>query len=342
MPEVTPSEWEDYLAKNPDAHILQTRTWGELKAAFGWKPHYLIVNSPQSGGSLGTQILFRRLPLGFSIGYIARGPVGSHAVWDLLMLEVDRLCQKERAIFLKLEPDGWEASFPPGANGSPDQVHPPDGFQISSQTIQPTRTLVVDLSGSEDQILARMHQKTRYNIRLAQKKGVTVQPSTNLELFHRLLEITGKRDAFGVHSLDYYRQAYDLFHKNDECALLIAEFEGQPLAGLMVFRRTKRAWYFYGASGNENRELMSTYLLQWEAMRWARSQGCTSYDLWGVPDADEPALEAQFLTRSGGLWGVYRFKRGFGGLLQRSPGPWDRVYRYSLYGFYSLWAGRSR
>jgi lipid II:glycine glycyltransferase (peptidoglycan interpeptide bridge formation enzyme) len=185
-----------------------------------------------------------------------------------------------------------------------------------------------------------MKQKTRYNIRLAAKKGVRVQPSPDLDIFYSLMEVTGERDAFGVHSRDYYRRAYELFHPLGECELLLAEFEGQPLAALMVFAYGSRAWYFYGASSSQHRELMPTYLLQWEAMRWARARGCDEYDLWGVPDEDEATLEANFESRSDGLWGVYRFKRGFGGQLCRGQGPWDRVYLPSLYGLYRAWLSR--
>ncbi len=108
----------------------------------------------------------------------------------------------------------------------------------------------------------------------------------------------------------------------------------------MVFAYGSRAWYFYGASTNQHRHRMPTYLLQWEAMRWARDQGCTEYDLWGVPDEDEHTLEDQFAERSDGLWGVYRFKRGFGGNLRRALGPWDRVYQPVLYTFYRWWVER--
>jgi peptidoglycan pentaglycine glycine transferase (the first glycine) len=102
-----------------------------------------------------------------------------------------------------------------------------------------------------------------------------------------------------------------------------------------------RAYYFYGASANEERERMPTYLLQWEAIRWARAHGCIEYDLWGVPDADEETLEANFTHLSEGLWGVYRFKRGFGGELRRSPGAWDRVYQPVMYAFYKWWTNRN-
>jgi lipid II:glycine glycyltransferase (peptidoglycan interpeptide bridge formation enzyme) len=187
-----------------------------------------------------------------------------------------------------------------------------------------------------------MKQKTRYNIRLGQRKGVVVRRSSDLDVFNRLMEATGERDAFGVHSPEYYRRAHELFHPHEMCELLVAEAEGQALAALMVFARGRRAWYFYGASNDEERNRMPTYLLQWEAIRWARVQGCTDYDLWGVPDTDEETLEAQFTRRSDGLWGVYRFKRGFGGQLRRAPDPLDRVYMPLFYRLYLWWANRGQ
>ena len=211
----------------------------------------------------------------------------------------------------------------------------------SLHNIQPSRTILVDIRGTEDEILARMKQKTRYNIRLAQKKGVTVRPWDDLPAFHQMMLVTGGRDGFGVHSLEYYERAYKLFHPTGMVELLVAEYEGRALAALMVFARGRRAWYVYGASNNEERNRMPTYLLQWEAMRWARSKGAEEYDLWGVPDEDEETLEAHFTGRSDGLWGVYRFKRGYGGELKRAAQAMDRVYNPWFYKLY-LWrmAGR--
>jgi lipid II:glycine glycyltransferase (peptidoglycan interpeptide bridge formation enzyme) len=152
-----------------------------------------------------------------------------------------------------------------------------------------------------------------------------------------MMVTTGERDTFGIHSHDYYNQAYELFHTDGSCELLAAFHEGDVLAAVMVFVAGKRAWYFYGASGNQKRHLMPTYLLQWEAMKWAKNRGCAHYDLWGVPDHDEEFLEEHFGNRREGLWGVYRFKRGFGGKLTRSAGAFDRIYKnlpYQLYRFY--------
>jgi lipid II:glycine glycyltransferase (peptidoglycan interpeptide bridge formation enzyme) len=122
--------------------------------------------------------------------------------------------------------------------------------------------------------------------------------------------------------------------------LLQAEYDHQPLAAVMVFARGNRSWYFYGASSNLERNRMPAYLVQWEAMRWAASRGCTVYDLWGIPDLPEEKLEAGFTEKEEGLWSVYRFKRGFGGSIQRSVGAWVRVYHPLLYRLYQVIAQR--
>jgi len=326
MPTHSPSEWNQYISGHPNAHILQTGEWGELKSAFGWEAAHVIF------GDCGAQILFRKLPLGLTVAYMPKGPVFSDrylAISDQFWAEVDAACRAHRAIFLKIEPDEWDDTHTSHVTRHTSLIPSP-------HSIQPRRTLIVDLRGSEEAILARMKQKCRYNIRLAGKKGVTVRAWDDIEAFHRMLLTTGERDVFGVHSLDYYRRAYDIFHKAGLCELLVAEYANRPLAALMVFGRGKRAWYFYGASTDEARNLMPTYLLQWEAMRWAKGRGCEEYDLWGVPDEEEGTLEANFESRQDGLWGVYRFKRGFGGNLRRAAQAFDRVYNPLLYRLY-LW-----
>jgi len=342
---LTLSEWDVFTSQHPDAHLLQTGAWGKLKSEFGWHAERIQVDNGYVDGqdTVGAQALFRSLPLGLTLAYIPKGPVGVHGqapdytAWSNLWPELDVLCRERKTVFLKVEPDLWECC---GDDGSHSIAGIPAGFRQGRQDIQPRRTLVVDLRGSEAQVLARMKQKTRYNIRLALKKGIVVYPSSDLVTFHRLMRVTGERDVFGIHSLAYYRRAYELFHPKGECELLIAAHKEKPLAALMVFARGQRAWYFYGASSSAQRERMPTYLLQWEAMRWARQRGCTTYDLWGVPDFGRDILEANFTTRSDGLWGVYRFKRGFGGDLRRGSGSWDRVYNPVFYAFYRWWFSR--
>ncbi len=328
MSEVTAEEWDTYLAQFPDAHVLQTTAWGKLKEGFGWEVVRLVSDR------CGAQVFIRKLPLGFTLAYIPKGPVGELESCRSLWSELDVLAKKYKAILLKVEPDIWQ--FPVG--DKPDLL--PHGFSKSRHSIQPLRTIVVNLKEAENSILSRMKQKTRYNIRLAAKKGVIVRLSADIELFHRMMMETGERDQFGVHTLEYYQRAYSLFQPKDACQLLIAEHQSEPLAGIMVFLNGSRVWYFYGASSSKRRELMPNYILQWEAMRWARNQGCTEYDLWGVPDENYDTLEANFTQRSDGLWGVYRFKRGFGGELRRAAEPWDRVYNATIYKLYQIWASK--
>ncbi len=323
---VSAPEWDEFLNRAVDAHLLQTGAWGNFKAEFGWQPVRVLA------GDTGAQVLFRKLPLGFTFAYIPKGPVGPD--WASLWPEIDRVCRKKRAVLLKVEPD-LEEPVPPWAAAQFK------GFYANADPIQPRRTLILSLDGEESQWLARMKQKTRYNIRLAEKKGVSVRASTDLQTFYGLMEATGQRDGFGVHSQQYFRRAYEIFFPAGMCELFLADFEGRPLAGLMVFARGSRAWYFYGASNDEERQRMPAYLLQWEAIRWAQARGCQLYDLWGVPDADEETLEAGFDDRADGLWGVYRFKRGFGGRLVRSAGAWDRVY-LPVYPLYRWWSRRRR
>ncbi len=337
MPIVSLAEWNQYLQSHPNAHLLQTGEWGELKSAFGWKPVRVV------SGQAGVQILFRRLPLGFTIGYIPKPVIsgqyvsnqwGSNQLWS----EIDSVCKQNHAIFFKIEPDLWNDS-------QPDTWHPSTGsgrrltLDTSPHNIQPPRTIIVDITGSEDEILRRMKQKTRYNIRLAEKKGVTVRAWDDLEAFHKMMLLTGGRDGFGVHSLEYYRRAYELLHPKQMGEILVAEYEGKPLAALFVARNGNRAYYLYGASSDEERNRMPTYLLQWEAMQWAKACGCEEYDLWGVPDEEAATLEANFEKRHDGLWGVYRFKRGFGGELKRSVQAMDRVYNPLLYWAYLRFLG---
>jgi lipid II:glycine glycyltransferase (peptidoglycan interpeptide bridge formation enzyme) len=326
MAELSPAEWDEFLSRCKNPHILQTTPWGQLKADFGWK----VLRF--SDKDCGAQILIKRILPGINFAYIPKGPIGCNEV--NLWAEIDTLCHANQCVFLKVEPDGWEYGEPSTVE---NHLKSAAQFVHSQHSIQPVRTLVVDTSGEVTQILARMKQKTRYNISLAQKNNVIVKPYLELDAFYKLMQVTGNRDQFGIHSQLYYKKAFDLFHTRNLCQLLVAEFENQAIAALMVFRSGSRAWYFYGASSDLHRKMMPNYLLQWEAMLWAKSQGCQEYDLWGVPDADLDVLEANFTNRNDGLWGVYRFKRGFGGELRRSPGTWDRIYNPFLYRLYSVW-----
>ena len=206
--------------------------------------------------------------------------------------------------------------------------------------IQPRTTIHVDLTRDLDTILTQMKPKWRYNIRLAVRKGVNVRigGAKDVATFYRLLQFTGERDAFAIHSLDYYRVAFDSFAKQDTARLFVAEYEREPLAAIFVTAFGEEAIYLYGASGNAHRERMPNHALHWQAMQWAKSRACARYDLWGIADtawAEAPGLEKEASPDEAHLpHGLYQFKQGFGGAVVRYVGAYDMVFsrwRYFLY-----------
>jgi len=317
---ITPEAWDTLVALHPAGTVLQTSRWARLKATFGWDWEIVTPDAIPSSGAL---VLYRTLPFGVgTIAYVPRGPLVD---WDdaqavAAMLDALRVAaRRRRAWALWLEPEMLDT---PEAHAHLQACD----LRAVTRTIQPPRTIIVDIAPAEDVILAQMRSKTRYNIRLAGRKGVTVREGTvdDAAAFYALMTETGNRDEFGIHSEAYYRRVFELFLPSGHAALLLAEVEGELVAALVVFALGAKAWYLYGASSERHREKMPPYALQWAAIRWAKARGCTVYDLWGIPDFDEETLEAQFTERNDGLWGVYRFKRGFGGQVIRCVGLWEQ------------------
>lgn len=329
------AEWDDFVANHLNGSLLQTTNWARLKNRFGWTSQRVWLKQDNRLVA-GAQILVRSAALGLlRVGYIPHGPLAN---WsddeqiDILFNQIDHAIYSERVGLLKFEPLIWQNEFLMDKWKDLCQRHE---FVPSSDTIQPPRTVLVDLQPTEDEILARMKQKTRYNIGLATKKGVIVRQGTSedVSIFNQLIRITSDRNEFGVHEPEYYQAAYDLFSPKD-VALFIAEYNEKPLSSIMVFKCGKQAAYLYGASSNEERHRMPAYAVQWAGIQWAKKQGCSYYDLWGVPDYPEEELESNFKKQADGLWGVYRFKRGFGGELHRTVGTTDRIYNRYVHKLY--------
>ncbi len=318
-----PQTWDDFLCAE-SGHLLQSAGWGELKTLFGWRAQRLALER-QGRLVAGAQILFRRLPLGLKLAYIPRGPVADPTDNATLNALLDALCAAARhqsAFALKIEPN-WH--LPPlYKTGAPPSL---PRFSFSGEGVQPRTTIHVDLTRELDAILAGMKPKWRYNIRLAERKGVTVRvgSAADVEVFYELLCITGTRDQFAIHSLDYYRAAFEML--GGHARLFIAEYEGEPLAAIFCTAFAGEAIYLYGASSNAHRERMPNHALHWAAMQWAKGCGCTRYDLWGIPDVG--AQHAAPLPDS-----LYQFKQGFGGEVVRYVGAYDIVFsslKFALY-----------
>jgi len=329
MHTVSPQQWDTFVRNHPRAHALQLSAWGTLKSAFGWSTDRAILLDDDRQIIAGAQLLFRPLPM--KLGTIAYLPFGGFvtddAQWDNLWQAVERCAREHRAAFVKWEPGFYINEAQPTLQQW--------GFIESPQTIQPPRTIMLDIQSDDDTIMKRMNQGTRRKIRKSLKNDIHYYEATRADVdkFTQMMATTGERNEFGVHTADYYQMAYDLFVPED-AALLMAEHDGDPLTGLMVFQSGSVAQYIYGASSSIKRNLMATYGIQWQAIQWAKERGCTQYDMWGAPDEDLETLEAQFQERSDGLWGVYGFKRGWGGEVMRSAGTWDKVYNPLVYTAY--------
>jgi lipid II:glycine glycyltransferase (peptidoglycan interpeptide bridge formation enzyme) len=319
--------WDAWVASDPRGHLLQTSRWARLKCAFGWSADRVTLRTAPSADApivAGASVLYRRLPWGQTLAYIPKGPLVDWAVpteTSALLDLIRKQCSQRHAALLKIEPELPDS--PVLASALADA-----GFQRSMQHVQPLSTIHIDLFADKDTILARMKPKWRYNIRLAERKGVTVRHGGNADLpaIQRLMEATSHRDGFAVHSPAYYARATELFVQAGMGTWLIAEHAGEALAAIAVFALGEAAWYMWGASADSARNLMPNHALQWAAMTWAKARGCLTYDLWGIPDEVGENPEAYAESESwgnDGLWGVYRFKQGFGGQVVRYAGAWD-------------------
>ncbi|MBN1310067.1 MAG: peptidoglycan bridge formation glycyltransferase FemA/FemB family protein [Anaerolineae bacterium] len=331
--------WNTTLAQMPYAHVLQTWEWGDFKAATtGWVPER-IAYMHQSSVVAMAQILTRQIGP-FKMMYVPKGPALDYTDPSLRAAVLDDLkrhVHQQDAIFLKIDPDVVTGVGVPGA---PDAFDDPTGLQIAAEwqaaglrlshdQVQFRNSIVIDLRRSEDELMAAMKQKTRYNVRLADKRGVATRLGTldDLALLYRLYAETARRDGFVIRPLTYYRQAWVSFMQAGLAQPIIAEYKGEAIAHVIIFGLGKRAWYIYGASADEERKHMPTYLLQWEAISWAKAQGMAVYDLWGAPD--------DFKDENDPLAGVFRFKEGFGGVVARRIGAWDYAAKPLLYTAYT-------
>ncbi|MFV1949371.1 MAG: lipid II:glycine glycyltransferase FemX [Anaerolineales bacterium] len=354
--------WNAILNFSPGAHVLQTSQWAEVKTRYGWKPYYLIWHiiddrleleyvAKESSDTFSIRaaalVLERKVLPGLSVMYLPKGP---HLIdWkdttlaERVLTDLEDFARQSGVIQLKIDPDvllGWgvpgeETEKIDPAGGRFQEMLQEHGWHFSTDQIQFRNTVLVDLNQDEEDILARMKSKTRYNIRLAGRKGISVRLGNRADLItlYRMYADTAVRGKFTIRGEDYYLSLWKNFMgdsldpESDPIAQpLVAEYEGKPVAGAVIFKFGDKAWYLHGMSLPEHNKKMAPHLLQWEAMRWAKEAGCYLYDMWGAPDE---------FNESDSLWGVYRFKRGYGGRVARSIGAWDYPARPLLYFLYT-------
>lgn len=336
------SKWNQTISGLPGANFMQTVEWAAVKAQVGWRREELTWQNDNGEVIAAAQLLTRstrllRIGPRVSIGYIPRGPLldwSDHDLVTMVLADLEKTAMQRGLVFLKIDPEVPLGELKP--DESMLEVHPGEnllavlddrGWRFSPDQVQFRNTMVLSLQGDESTWLARMKQKSRYNLRLAQKSGVLVRKasSEDLPLLYQMFVETANRDGFIIRPETYYLDVWRQFMRAGMADGLIAEYAGMPIAGLVLIYFGARAWFVYGMSTAQHRDKMPNYLLQWEAMRLARAKGCQLYDLWGAPDT---------LDESDPMFGVYRFKEGMGAKLLRTIGAWDFPVQPFLYRVY--------
>lgn len=347
--------WDNFIKDHPQATIHQTSGWGHFQEKIPARGKYwiIVVENPlerasppsQTSISAGTLLIRHSLPKGYCWLYAPRGPLldyqnsqNAQEQMKHLLPEIKKIAKEERAVFLRIDPpldvvsfvrtDKSESQFP--------------GFHKTKHGFQPQHTLMVDLTQTEEQILAQMKQKGRYNIRLAEKKGVQitqVDPKNairfkkDLQDFYEILTQTTARDGFHGHDLQYYENMLDSLKPDDltshpHAKLYLAKHNGQPLAAAIVTYFNDTATYYYGASSNQHRELMAPYLLHWQIMKDARAQNCKFYDFFGI--APENAKKHPWQS-------VTEFKKKFGGHILNYQPAQEYGFKKLLHAAYKIY-----
>ena len=259
--------------------------------------------------------------------YIPRGPILDWNDVDLrqkVLKEIVNLAKENKSFLLKIDPEVIVGSGIPETDKATQNNNgitilnelKQQGWHYSQDQIQFKNTVWLDINHAEDELLANMKQKTRYNIRLSGKKGVKISEGkpSDFNMLANMYAETAIRDNFTIRSEKYYLNLWNSFYNQGKLTPLIASYEGKPIAALMLFHFAGRAWYIHGMSRSVHRNKMASYLLQWEAIKTAKNKGCARYDLWGAPFD---------LVESDPMWGVFRFKQGFAGETIRTIGAWD-------------------
>jgi len=299
-------------------HPVQTWAWGEFQKTQGHKIYRLGVFDSKEKIKSAFTISFHQIPkTKYSIGTILRGP----KVNESMLKIVKEMAQKENAIFVKFEPDISKSennmSFP--------------SMVISPKVAFYPNTFKIDLTKSEDELLKSLHQKTRYNIKIANRHNVEVMESTNdkgFEIYLKLLLDTTKRQGFYLHTQKYHRDLWQILKKTDISHIMLASYQGQVLSAFMLFKLKDQLFYPYGASLDIRREVMAPTLLMWESIKLGQKLKCTSFDMWGCLGPDAKEGENGF--------GFHRFKQGFNGRLYEYVGTYDYVINPVLYKIYNL------
>jgi lipid II:glycine glycyltransferase (peptidoglycan interpeptide bridge formation enzyme) len=314
-------EWDAFLVHTPGGHHVQTSLWAQVKALLGWRAVRVVVTQGERIVA-GVQMLMRPLWLFGSIGYVPKGPLFASQdplVSRLVVDELERVARAHRSQYLIVQP--------PCEVGALSNRLLRKGFEPSSTHVAPVATVAIDLVKDLDDILAQMKAGTRRNVRLSQRRGITVREGAagDLPAFHRLLVATGQRQGFSPYPEEYFTEMWRVLDPSGYVRLFVAEYAGEAVSALLLIPFGDTAIYKKGAWSGRHGDRRPNEALHWTAIQWAKSQGYRYYDFEGInPEAARAIASGEplpdFLTQT-----VTRFKLGFGGQLFLYPGPYDYV-----------------
>ena len=309
-------------------HPLQSYGWGEFRRETGLKVERVGIFEGKKL-TQGVQVTIHPLPkTKYTVGYFPKGTIPN----DNQLKVLTGIGKRNQCLLIKIEPN-LGVKIRQGRQDAHQAIKNyllQKGF-VSGRPLFTNYSFQINLRESEENLLARMKSKTRYNIRVAQRRGVTVKEENSAEAFEEYLDLlkeTTARQQFYAHSLDYHRKMWKELRKAGIARLLVARFQGKMLVAWVVFVFNNVLYYPYGASSSAHRDLMASNLIMWEAMRYGKKLGCNKFDLWGALGPDASPKDPWF--------GFHRFKQGFGGDLIEFLGTYDLVFEPRLYKLYRL------
>lgn len=314
---ITPHQKNQY--NKLATHIIQSWEWGEARISLGL-PLFRYGLFKNNRLSKAFQLTLHKIPF-FNqyVGYLPKGPLPDNELFEVLK----EIGKAHHCAFIKLEPDVLAST--PLFSVSPH-------FQPSPKPLFTKYNFILDLTASEEQLLQKMHPKTRYNIRLAQKKGVWVEERVDDQAFQIYLKLyfeTTQRQGYHGHNQEYHQKVWETLKEAGMARLLIAFYQGKPLSVWMLLNFKDTLYYPYGGSSTLHKEVMANNLVAWEAIKLGKKMGLKKFDLWGAANNPNPDQNDPY-------FGFYRFKAGFGGKLAEYLGTYDLIFNDPLYWAFTL------
>jgi lipid II:glycine glycyltransferase (peptidoglycan interpeptide bridge formation enzyme) len=337
--EVLDSEqWNTFLEQHPRGHYLQSYEWGELYRYLGSRIYRLgAFDNERQVGAMMFVVAPVPIPLlgkYYNWIYCARGPAIENDnldILDALLARVHEIAKVSHAVVCKLEPNVLEEEDKPWV----DHLHTL-GFQANRQSICGRRSWVLDVRPDEQKILAGFRKTWRYNIRLAEREGVEVREvktDEDFDTYYRLMIITSQRDNFFLHSQDYHKEMYQRYAAKGDAAIFLAIYQGKAVAARMIIRFGDTCLDMFGASSNEDRGFPKTHIVQYRCFQWAKSRGCSFFDFRNIPET---------LNENEEMYGVYHYKKGFGGFSRLYMLTQDYIYQPLIYRLWNTLAEQNR